>query len=272
MTESIFPSHNAFIHIDNEQSTHNVYQTSDYWDKYTTQQYKFIKTTVDTGVKQKKLKQIIKPSTPDRPKIPSSRETFHEEIDWTGRAQRIRLKKMKKQQEFKHIVVGSIIVDITDLFLGELQIESEMIDTVEGMGSCRIKVFVNEHLLSEEQKRILNPLCLTIVDAHGMPNKPISYKDLDCACMPVYTQFRFGDDSHIYISKTDSFHKSVIPFHTRHLILPGLLDEDELRDKLLNSKLEIQDTFSKVHDRDYKFPIQMGEYFSGRHFLDSFTI
>ncbi|RKO94657.1 hypothetical protein BDK51DRAFT_43546 [Blyttiomyces helicus] len=126
----------------------------------------------------------------------------------------------KKKPEFKHVMLAKIGLDVTELFLGEQTISAH-----------------------------LNPLCLTIVEMDGMPNTPIPYGELTKQCQPVHARFRFYEDAHVHQSTTGQPHGRRIEFGTRHLILPGLMDEDALRDYLLNKTLSIE-----VHDRDYRMP------------------
>ncbi|KAI8808157.1 hypothetical protein BJ742DRAFT_853820 [Cladochytrium replicatum] len=188
---------------------------------------------------------------------PNEREKFHEAIDWTGGAgDRRHLKKKEKprEPEFRNIVVGRMVIDLTDLFLGEQHVSTVAHNKIEGITQFRASLSVNNPLLSEEQSISMNPMCITILSAESMPCQPVPFVELQKRFLPVFTRFRFFQDQHIYQSMTDLPHIPQIPFLTRHLILPGLLDEDSLRDQLLNGSFEIE-----VHDRDYCFPDDLSE-------------
>ena len=86
-------------------------------------------------------------------------------------------------------------------------------------------------------------------------------------------------------------HQRNIPFGTRHLILTGLLDDDELRDDLLNGVLKVEviaeavllDSWksfvltdmlvvSQIHDRDYRLPDDLKRVAEGIGDLDDVQV
>ncbi|KAI9098771.1 hypothetical protein DFS34DRAFT_618859 [Phlyctochytrium arcticum] len=154
----------------------------------------------------------------------------------------------KKTGDLRHDMRCYLELDAAELFWGETTISSEHSErNVEGLSFCRASIVLSSPLLSKEQEASLNPLRITLLEADGMPDKPISYEDLKRRCLPVTARFRFFNDLHINQAIASTFHSRTINFNTRHLVLTGLLDEDTLRDELLNKKFEVE-----IHDRDFE--------------------
>ncbi|KND01372.1 uncharacterized protein SPPG_09092 [Spizellomyces punctatus DAOM BR117] len=158
-------------------------------------------------------------------------------------------KETKKKNEIRHELRARLELDPTDLFWGDLTVATEVEDKVEGLEFCRIALALSAPLLSKEQEEGLNPVSITLLEADGMPDKPVSFEELDRTCLPVFTRFKFFSDAHTHQASTTQPHGRRITFNTRHLILAGLLDEDKLRDDLLNKRFVVE-----IHDRDIRPP------------------
>lgn len=89
-------------------------------------------------------------------------------------------------------------------------------------------------------------MCIYISSADGLPNLPTSYAELDEKCSRTFTKFNFFDDHHIHKAySTELQHGKKASFNSKHVILPGLMDDEKLYDLFTNQKLQIE-----VHDRD----------------------
>lgn len=160
----------------------------------------------------------------------------------------------EKKVTFKYVLVGTIHVDPAELFFGNYSVTGKLNTLVDGITSAEVSVCVNNPLLSEEQELSLNPMSITVIGIDGLPNRPTPFAELEERCHPLYTKFCFYDDPHVREAhpKTKRAHK--FPISTRHLLLAGLLDEDSLRENLLNKKFVVE-----VHDRDLKLPTDLSK-------------
>ncbi|KAJ3269909.1 hypothetical protein HK104_005017, partial [Borealophlyctis nickersoniae] len=158
-------------------------------------------------------------------------------------------KREGKKGEHRHVLVAKVLVDVTELFLGDTNVSATVEERIEGMLECRVGIKLDSPLLSAPQLESLNPMCITLLEAEGMPSNPIPYTDLNQQCQQVFARFRFFSDPHIHQSVCVNARAKTLVFGTRHLILPGLMDEDGLRDDLVNGGFLVE-----VHDRDYKLP------------------
>ncbi|KAJ3392233.1 hypothetical protein HDU92_008586 [Lobulomyces angularis] len=154
---------------------------------------------------------------------------------------------IKKKRLLNAVEVGRVIIDVTDFFLGEIDVQSDS-GGVEGIESLKVNVGLDTPLFSDDQIELLNPMCIYVNSIDGMPNTPISYEELDKKCAPPYSSFKFFDEFFEYISKPEvPSRKPVINFYSKHVVLPGLMEEETLYNLFLNRKLEF-----KIHDRDIK--------------------
>ncbi|KAJ3092172.1 hypothetical protein HK102_010133 [Quaeritorhiza haematococci] len=117
----------------------------------------------------------------------------------------------------KHVVVGKVFIDVSKLFLGDVTAQGMLETNVDGVESFHAMVNIDSPLLSLKQKqryvnqssqavrcpkrlpqskqqliylfsnlvRSLNPMAIRILAADDMPDKPISYQELQLRCMPV---------------------------------------------------------------------------------------
>lgn len=83
----------------------------------------------------------------------------------------------------------------------------------------------------------------------GLPLTPTPYNVLSSKCKPVFTRMTFFNDIHTLEAHSSSARCLKLPIKKRHLVLPGLLDENTLKDCLLTQKLRVE-----VHDRDLRYP------------------
>ncbi|KAJ3188702.1 hypothetical protein HDU85_004416 [Gaertneriomyces sp. JEL0708] len=151
----------------------------------------------------------------------------------------------RKKREIQHVVRSVLDIDPTDLFLGELSTDVRLHDRVEGIRELKVRLAVDDPLLNPIQEESLNPLCITIIQADGMPDAPVPQEELERLCHPVYTRFTFFSDTHVHQAVAQNARGSKARLNNRHVILTGLMDEDTLRDDLLTKKL-----FIEAHIRD----------------------
>ncbi|KAL7748034.1 hypothetical protein RI367_006580 [Sorochytrium milnesiophthora] len=181
---------------------------------------------------------FVRPKTPQQPH-------HHNEPDVTvGLVPE--LAKKKRMLVDHHVHVASIFVDPSLLFLGELHVQEPLRCKVEGLQEAEVGISINTSLLTPEQEETLNPMCITVVHAENLPDKPMTFAQLQHSCNPVYTRFAFLDQpSSRHKSRTVQPQARFVRFDSKHVILTGLHDSEKLRDFFLHNALEIE-----VHDRD----------------------
>lgn len=108
-----------------------------------------------------------------------------------------------------------------------------------------LSVSLDDDLLSEIQKRDLNPMVIKVVSASELPNKPLSYMELREKCKPVHCAYQFYKQP-IHESAgreqgSDVFWEDV------NVVLLGTLDKGGLAEYLQGPHFQVE-----VHDRDRK--------------------
>ena len=58
--------------------------------------------------------------------------------------------------------------------------------------------------------------------------------------MKRFCKFRFFGDPHVHESFSRDPHGPVLRFNTKHLVLPGLIDEEKLSEDLLRKKFKVE--------------------------------
>ncbi|KAI9159320.1 hypothetical protein H9P43_008660 [Blastocladiella emersonii ATCC 22665] len=148
----------------------------------------------------------------------------------------------------QHTHVGSIFVDLSFFFLGEIHAKGALERRIEGMQDAEVGVSLSGPLLTPRQEESLNPMVITVQGVENLPDRPLAYDQLRRICHPVYTRFAFLDHPAArHRSRASAAHQRAVRLDSRHVILTGLHDEDALRDYFLHSKLTVE-----LHDRDKK--------------------
>ncbi|MEE6501572.1 hypothetical protein FKM82_004251 [Ascaphus truei] len=106
-------------------------------------------------------------------------------------------------------------------------------------------VALNSALLSEEQKRDLNPIIIRILSATSLPTIPAPICFLQEKCVPVYCRYKFHDQP--FHQTQGQKHGTHVYFKDVNVILAGTINPGELREYLRGAPIEIE-----VHDRDQK--------------------
>jgi hypothetical protein len=138
--------------------------------------------------------------------------------------------------------IGVMRLSLQGLFWDQNEVECSVNDAIEEIESTRIKVSLAGQLLNEYQKERLNPMCVTIISADFMPNKPISYDEQRHGFKPVYCKFRFFDGPS-YVNNPLS-HGQRLEWNSKHVILTGTYELNELKQKLIRKKLVIEVSLS----------------------------
>ncbi|KAI8929157.1 hypothetical protein BC831DRAFT_444904 [Entophlyctis helioformis] len=156
----------------------------------------------------------------------------------------------RKKGEYTHVPLGRIILDVTGLFFDVLETKASVLHAITGLERCDIGIKLDTPLLSHDQAVRLNPMCITIVAADGMPNEPLSYAELDEKCLPVSAKFRLYSDPFIHTATLhDQPHAERMVFDSQHLILTGMMEASRLRDDFVKAPFTVE-----IHDRDHRLP------------------
>ncbi|KAL2915720.1 hypothetical protein HK105_204666 [Polyrhizophydium stewartii] len=156
----------------------------------------------------------------------------------------------KRKGEYTHVPLGKLTMDVTGFFFDVLEARVSVINAIEGLGKCDIAIRLDTPMLSVEQAARLNPMCITIGSADGMPSEPLSFAELDERCLPVSAKFRMYGDPFLHAATlVDQPRASRMIFDSQHLVLAGLLDAERLRDEIARTPFVIE-----IHDRDHKLP------------------
>lgn len=108
-----------------------------------------------------------------------------------------------------------------------------------------LSVSLDNDLLSEIQKRDLNPMVIRVSSASDLPNKPMSYTELREKCNPVHISYQFYKQPlHQSAGREQG---SAVFWDDVNVVLLGTLDKDGLAEYLQGPRFEIE-----VHDRDRK--------------------
>ncbi|KAI8898480.1 hypothetical protein BC833DRAFT_648714, partial [Globomyces pollinis-pini] len=160
----------------------------------------------------------------------------------------------RRKGDYIHYPIDRVPLDLGMLFFKSQSISAKISKKCEYVSKCTMKLELDDFLLSEGQAQWLNPMVITILNATGMPNNPVTYQELDRQCLPVFSKFRFFIDPYIHTSTMEVNHQENLSFGTNHVILVGLLDQTKLIDAIKRSKFVVE-----IHDRDFKYRSEMIE-------------
>ncbi|XP_076468773.1 uncharacterized protein LOC143299450 isoform X2 [Babylonia areolata] len=131
------------------------------------------------------------------------------------------------------------------LFSGMQTITSRLQQPVNGVEDLFITVSLDQPLLSEEQKRALNPMIITVKSVTNMPSHPMAFEELRSKCQPVYCKYQFfRQPAHTTVAKE---HAKNIHWDDKNVVLLGPQEPSELREYLSGPAMTVE-----VHDRDRK--------------------
>ena len=90
----------------------------------------------------------------------------------------------KKQDSAKAALIkmhglGTVSVKLSSLFTGTRFVSSRLQSPVGTVEDLVITLSLDSPLLSRPQKKVLNPLVISVGSASNMPSKPLSYDELD---------------------------------------------------------------------------------------------
>lgn len=75
--------------------------------------------------------------------------------------------------------IASIKIRLSLLFAGTKSITERLGSKVNGIEDLMVTVSVDKPLLSDEQTKELNPMVIKLCSVSDLPDKPLSYKELN---------------------------------------------------------------------------------------------
>uniref|UniRef100_A0A663MLB2 Cilia and flagella associated protein 92 (putative) n=1 Tax=Athene cunicularia TaxID=194338 RepID=A0A663MLB2_ATHCN len=139
--------------------------------------------------------------------------------------------------------IASLQLAVMPLLSGEKSVISRLAENNPEILDAYMTFTVETPLLSERQRRELNPLTIRINSATCLPNTPVPIEVLQRLCVPTYCKYKFHSfpphQTHGQVHGTHVYFKDV------NVLLTGTMKPGELQRCLRGPPLEIE-----VHDRD----------------------
>ncbi|XP_077134713.1 uncharacterized protein CFAP92 [Ranitomeya variabilis] len=146
------------------------------------------------------------------------------------------------QGERKYLMLS---INFMPLLAGDRSVTSRLQESSPQILDGYVTLALNTSLLSDQQRRDLNPLVVRILSATCLPMSPTPINVLQEKCVPVYCKYRFQD---LPVHQTQGqIHGTHVFFRDVNVVFVGTMGPGKLREFLLGSPIEIE-----VHDRDQK--------------------
>lgn len=130
-------------------------------------------------------------------------------------------------------------IKLADLFASHTSVTAALKEGVANLKDFEISLCLETPLMSEEQRRALNPMTVTVKQCHNLP--PLSLTEYN----PAYVSYQFYDKSKVFThGLTFSPH---ISWNMSSVLLLGTIESDLLLEYLRGPPLIFE-----VHDRDEK--------------------
>ncbi|KAG9483675.1 hypothetical protein GDO78_009544 [Eleutherodactylus coqui] len=139
----------------------------------------------------------------------------------------------------------TLSINFMPLLAGDLSVTSRLQECSQQILDCYMSLALNAPLLSDQQKRALNPVVIRILSATSLPTSPTPIRVLQAKCIPVYCKYRFPD--HPFHQTHGRTHGTHVFFRDVNVVFAGTMSPGKLREFLLGPPIEIE-----VHDRDQK--------------------
>ncbi|XP_067400507.1 uncharacterized protein CFAP92 [Emydura macquarii macquarii] len=141
--------------------------------------------------------------------------------------------------------IASLQLNLMPLLSGERLVISRLQEKSPKILDAYMTFTTEAPLMSERQRRELNPLIISIHSATCLPTTPVPIEVLQATCVPTYCRYQFHNlPPHQTQGQTHGTH---IYFKDVNVILTGTINPGELREYFRGPPLEIE-----VHDRDRK--------------------
>ncbi|KAJ7316810.1 hypothetical protein JRQ81_002972 [Phrynocephalus forsythii] len=170
-------------------------------------------------------------SPPDRRQVPSSHSPSTKEA-------------IALAVHARKFGIAFLQLNLMPLLAGEHVVVSQMREKSTKICEAYLSFSIRKPLMTEKQKRELNPLIIRIKSARSLPTTPVPVEELQRVCVPVYCKYKFQNMPPHQTEGRD--HGTEVFFKDINVILVGTM-KTELSEYLRGPPLEIE-----VHDRDKK--------------------
>ncbi|XP_066899190.1 uncharacterized protein CFAP92 [Kogia breviceps] len=134
---------------------------------------------------------------------------------------------------------------VTPLLAGWQTVVSRGSGVSANVSDCFLTLKTEVPLMTEEQKRDLNPLTIEIKCVSCLPSRPVSFGELERLCTPVYCTYQFHRTP---VHRTEGRpHGPHVYFRDVNVIFLGAMHPSDLREYLEGPPMVVE-----VHDRDRK--------------------
>ena len=89
--------------------------------------------------------------------------------------------RAREESERNGIIVLSLCM--ANLFANKKSLSVEMTEPVQNLVNCRLTISLKSPLMSERLRRELNPMTITVLSAHNLPDIPTGYNELQEKCV-----------------------------------------------------------------------------------------
>ena len=143
-------------------------------------------------------------------------------------------------------------IKLSSLFTGTTFVDGRLESPAGTVEDLIITLTLDSPLLSEPQKKVLNPMVIKVSSANNMPKKPLGYDQLRVRCLPPYISYKFHNQSVHY--SHGGHHGKKIVFNDVYVVLLGTLDSSLLFEYLRGPPFAIE-----LHDRDRNIILKKGK-------------
>ncbi|KAJ3356655.1 hypothetical protein HDU83_000517 [Entophlyctis luteolus] len=134
--------------------------------------------------------------------------------------------KKKYILETRKLPVGKIIINLTNLFCGELSVDGMLQHAIDGITSIKTTLTLDIPLLSPPQRQFLCPVSITLVCVENLPETTAhTFAALDAKFLPTTLAFRFYNDpsERLYTLCANRSRARLQILNSRFVIFAGLL-------------------------------------------------
>ncbi|XP_062581954.1 uncharacterized protein LOC134243735 isoform X3 [Saccostrea cucullata] len=148
-------------------------------------------------------------------------------------------------EQIRKFGICMVPIRMAMFFSGMKNVTNRLKSPVPGIEDMFLQLKLDVPLMSEQQKKELNPMIITIKNATNLPNSPMTYAELNEKCQPVFCRYQFHNQpEHCSVGREQ---KENVYWDDLNVVLLGTQENSELRQYLNGPPMEIE-----VHDRDRK--------------------
>ncbi|XP_073087212.1 uncharacterized protein CFAP92 [Manis javanica] len=134
---------------------------------------------------------------------------------------------------------------VMPLLAGRRTVVSRASEKSANISDCFLTFKTEVPIMTEEQKRDLNPLTIKIKCVSCLPSQPVPVHELERLCTPVYCKYQFHKTP---VHETEGKpHAAHISFQDINVVFLGAMQPSDLREYLGGPPMVVE-----VHDRDRK--------------------